>query len=252
MIKPNYLYGVIGLLAGLIAGYIGTNYINQTFRPPAPTAARSGDLPADHPPTNTAGGADTAPAPAANSGSTSATGATAGSAGSNDGAQSDVMAVINKARNEPDNYDAQMQAADLEKQINRYEDAIGFYEKAAKARPKEGKVMVALGDANFELKHYEDAERWYQSALKQNPNDATVRNDLGLSFYMRSPRDLDGAIAAFRAALKIDPRYEKTLQNLTQALIDKGDKTGAAETLKRLEQVNPNNKAIASLRSQAQ
>jgi Flp pilus assembly protein TadD len=88
--------------------------------------------------------------------------------------------------------------------------------------------------------------------LKQNPNDATVRNDLGLSFYLRSPRDLDRAIAAYRDSLKVDPRYEKAMQNLTQALIDKGEKGAAGETLKRLEEVNPNNTALAPLRSQLQ
>jgi Flp pilus assembly protein TadD len=143
-----------------------------------------------------------------------------------------------------------MQAADLFKQIKRFEGAVEFYERAFKTRPNDFKLLVALGDTNFELRRYEEAERWYQSALKQNPNDATVRNDLGLSFYLRSPRDLDGAIAAYRGALKIDPRYEKSLQNLTQALIEKGEKAAAGETLKRLEEVNPNNTAIASLRSQ--
>ena len=39
MNKPNYLYGIIGLLTGLIVGYIGTNYINQTNHP----AATAGD-----------------------------------------------------------------------------------------------------------------------------------------------------------------------------------------------------------------
>jgi Flp pilus assembly protein TadD len=89
----------------------------------------------------------------------------------------------------------------------------------------------------------------YQSALKENPNDVTARNDLGLSFYLRSPRDLNGAIAAFRDALKIDPRYKKSLQNLTQALIDKCEKAVAGETPRRLEEVNADNKAIAPLRS---
>ncbi|MGE0129874.1 MAG: hypothetical protein AB7U82_17470 [Blastocatellales bacterium] len=59
MNKPNYLYGIIGLLAGLIIGYIGTNYINQT-NGPAVTANRtvptSGALPPDHPPTGATGG----------------------------------------------------------------------------------------------------------------------------------------------------------------------------------------------------
>jgi hypothetical protein len=58
MNKANYLYGIIGLLAGLIIGYIGTNYINQTNRPAATagdTAATSTTLPPDHPPTGATG-----------------------------------------------------------------------------------------------------------------------------------------------------------------------------------------------------
>lgn len=54
MNKPNYLYGIIGLLTGLIIGYVGTNYINQTSRP-AETAATSTTMPADHPPTGATG-----------------------------------------------------------------------------------------------------------------------------------------------------------------------------------------------------
>src|SRR5262245_19961851 len=238
MNKPNYLYGIIGLLAGLIIGYIGTDYINQINRP-APTAgasaATSTELPPHHPPTGT---------PADPSGAAGDRGD-----GSNGGPQMDA---IQRARNEPANFEAQMQAADMFRQIKRFDGALEFYERALKTRPKDFKLLVALGDANFELKRYEEAERWYHSALKQNPNDATVRNDLGLSFYLRSPRDLDRAIAAYRDALKIDPRYEKTLQNLTQALIDKGEKAAAGETLKRLEEVNPDNKAITPLRSQVQ
>jgi Flp pilus assembly protein TadD len=91
-----------------------------------------------------------------------------------------------------------------------------------------------------------------QSALRQNPNDATARNDLGLSFYLRSPRDSDRVIAAHRDALKIDPRHGKSLRNHTQALIDKGAKAAADGPLKRLEEVNPDNQAIAPLGSQAQ
>jgi hypothetical protein len=60
MNKPNYLYGIIGLLAGLIIGYIGTNFINQTNRPAATAggpAANSNALPPDHPPTGDSSGA---------------------------------------------------------------------------------------------------------------------------------------------------------------------------------------------------
>src|SRR5262249_43297004 len=79
MNKPNYLYGIIGLLAGLIIGYIGTNYINQTNRP-ADTAgkktASSTNLPPDHPPTEARAGAG-----ATGAGATGATGASGDSSG---------------------------------------------------------------------------------------------------------------------------------------------------------------------------
>ena len=58
MNKPSYLYGIIGLIAGLSIGYIGTNYINQTYRPAATAggpAAESNALPPDHPPTGATG-----------------------------------------------------------------------------------------------------------------------------------------------------------------------------------------------------
>jgi hypothetical protein len=86
MNKPNYLYGIIGLLAGLIIGYIGTNYINQLNRPAATadaTAASSNTLPPDHPPTGATGatgdssGAVSAPSEMTSSGSDSQSAASA-------------------------------------------------------------------------------------------------------------------------------------------------------------------------------
>ncbi len=59
MNKPNYLYGIIGLLAGLVIGYIGTNYINQAYGPAVtannPAAVSNNTLPPNHPPTGTTG-----------------------------------------------------------------------------------------------------------------------------------------------------------------------------------------------------
>jgi tetratricopeptide (TPR) repeat protein len=161
------------------------------------------------------------------------------------------MAVIQQARSEPANYDAQMKAAEMFLQINRKEGALEFYERAVKIKPNEFDLLVRLGDATFDQQRYEDAAKWYEQALKVKA-DTTVRMDLGLTYYLRSPRDLDRAIEIFRDALKSAPRHEKTLQNLTRALIDKGDKAAAAASLKQLEQVNPKNPAIVDLRSRLQ
>jgi hypothetical protein len=59
MNKPNYLYGIIGLLVGLFIGYVGTTHINSTLRPADKNgnpAGASNALPPDHPPTGATGG----------------------------------------------------------------------------------------------------------------------------------------------------------------------------------------------------
>jgi Flp pilus assembly protein TadD len=224
MSRENILIGIIGVLAGVIIGYLGTNHINRTYTATtakdAPVRTESGDAPANHPPTEGAAG----------------------------GGQADPMAAIDLAKKEPANFDAQIEAAGLFRQIDRHEEALNYYNRAYQIKPKDHNLLVKLGDTNFDLERYEEAERWYQMALKIEPKDATVRMDLGLTYHLRPNRDLDKAIAEYRKALSYDPRHEKTLQNLTAALIDKGDKTAARDSLKGLEEVNPANQAIAQFR----
>jgi tetratricopeptide (TPR) repeat protein len=243
MNKQNYLYGIIGLLTGLIIGYIGADAINRSA--PAPAASQSlgsaggsdgsgVELPADHPPTGASGASGDA-----------------GSPGSSVGPQGDVMAAIEQARKEPTNYDAQMKAAALFEQIGRGDGALEFYERAAQAKPSDAGLLVKLGNAYFDQKKFADAEKWYLASLKLDSRNATVWLDLGASYYMREPRELDKAIAAYRSALKADPRNEKSLQSLTRALLDKGDKAAARESLKQLEQVAPANTSIPQFRAES-
>jgi len=228
MSKDNILYSIIGLLAGLILGFVITNSINRSNNSPAMTqpatsdAAQPGALPPDHPPLSASPGAgsDTGGPPA------------------------EVMAVIEKARKEPGNVEAQVQAAALYSQIGRYQQALEVYEKAYKVKPSDFEVLRGLGNVNFDLKKYPESERWYQQALKVKPDDANVRTDLGLTYYLREPRDLDRAISTYREVLQKSPRHEQALQNLTQALIAKGDREGARATLGQLQQVNPSNQAL--------
>lgn len=154
MDKKKLIYGVIGLLLGLGLGYWGTNALNRNVASTTDSAnseAQSGELPPGHPPagaTGTGGGASTAPA---------------------DGAQGDVMAVIQQARNEPSDFDAQMKAAALFAQIQRHDQALEFYQKARQAKPNDLGVLVALGNTSFELQRFPDAEQWYKEALKRSP-----------------------------------------------------------------------------------
>lgn len=227
MKKQNYLFGLIGLIAGLALGYLGTEYLNRQGPGAPETAATTADseLPPGHPPSN-------------------------GGEGAGASASGPAMDAIQQARNAPNDFELQMKAASLFKQIGRNEGALEFYERAQKVKPEDFDLLVTLGNANFDLKRYPEAEKWYRLALKVKPNDALIQMDLGSTFYLREPRDLDQAISYYRSALKADPRHEKSLQNLTRALIDKGEKAAAGQTLAQLEAINPNNPSIQTFRAE--
>lgn len=239
MDKKKLLYGAVGLVIGLLAGYFATDALNRnlaTATNAAPNArANAAELPPDHPP---------AGSPASGASASDASGADAG------GMQGDVGAVIQQARNEPKNFDAQMKAAGLYTQINRFEQALEFYQKAYELKKTDLGVLVALGNAHFDLRRYVEAERYYKEALKLKPDDVNLRTDLGLSYFLREPKELDKAIAEYRTALGYNAKHEQTLQNLVAALIAKGDNASARPYLQQLEQVNPNNEALAQLRTQ--
>lgn len=219
MSKAAIIYVVVGLLVGAAVGYFGTQAINRNYAG-APAAQVAGRGAANGAGQQPAGG----PPPA-------------------------VMEAIQKARNEPSNFDAQVQAADLYTEIGRYENALEHLDRALKLKPNDFSVLARLGKINLGLERYDEAEKWYQAALKLQPGEADVRADLGASYHLRQPPKLDEAIATYRAALKADPRNEKALYSLALALSDKGDKAGARETLARLEQVNPNNPALPGLKA---
>ncbi len=227
MNKDNALYGIIGLLAGLIIGYVATNSINRSTPSavPEPVGARStAQIPADHPPT-------------------------AGDATAAGGMQGEVAATIERANAAPQDFEAQMKAGDLYYQIKRYDQALEFFQRAQKVKPADFNALVSLGNVSFDLDRFPEAAQWYEQALKLQPKDVNVRTDLGLAYYLRAPKETDRAIANFRISLRYDPRHEKTLQNLITALIDKGETADARESLAQLEKVNPDNQALAQFRA---
>ncbi|HEX8774921.1 MAG TPA: tetratricopeptide repeat protein [Pyrinomonadaceae bacterium] len=230
MNKENVLFSIIGLLLGCIIGFIFANSVNQRGVAPASTAATEGsrqnsNLPPDHPVVPSNAVAD------------------------QEGMQAQVTEQIQQARNDPNNFDAQVKAADLYYQIHRFDQAIEFLLKANQLRPDDYGTIVKLGNSNFETGNYETAEKWYTAALLKNPEDINVRTDLGLTFFLRDPPDYERAIREYRGSLQRDPRHEQSLQNMVVALTRTGNAREAEETLARLQEVNPTNEAISKLRS---
>ncbi len=228
MTKENVLFGIIGLLAGVIIGFSVANSINRgatvQTNPVATNAlpAENPNLPPDHPPFVPSGDqsqTQNAPLP-------------------------QITEAIENARNKPADYEAQMTAGDLYYQIQRFEDAAKFYELANKLRPNEIEPIIKLGNAYFDAEKFETAENWYRSALEKTPKDINIRTDYALTFFLRNPRDVDRAIKEYNISLGIDPTHELTLQNLAIAYKEKKDSENLQKTLDALKKVNPNNPAV--------
>lgn len=227
MATERIFFGIGGLIIGVVIGFMFANSINRTASE-TQTAASSTiadapanmNLPADHPPVG------------ASSGQTRG------------GAIPQVTEAIERAKQQPDSFEAQMTAGDLYYQIQRFADAAKFYEKANQIKPGEVEPMIKLGNAYFDAEQYESAEKWYVEALKKTPNDTSVRTDLGLTYYLRSPRNIEKAVKEFNAALAIEPRKEITLQNLVLAYREGGDTENLERTSEKLRQVNPNNPVL--------
>jgi tetratricopeptide (TPR) repeat protein len=226
MTKENILYSIIGVLLGVLAGYVFASTINQRgYMAPAAAAGRMGQ--GGQQPGNQSAPANEAAEPEAES--------------------SADRALIAQAQAEPDNFDAQLRAAAVHYRSRRFDEAIQLLMRANQLRPDDLKAIVALGNANFDANRFEIAEKWYTAALVKNPKDINVRTDLGLTFLFRQQQNVDRAIQEFRRSLELDPRHEQTLQNMTVALIKKGSFAEAETTLGKLREVNPANQSLTKL-----
>jgi tetratricopeptide (TPR) repeat protein len=235
MSKENILFAIIGVLLGVIVGFMFATSLNRQTPQMRPAAAAapvmesapaSAELPENHPPIPADAGPETQ----------------AGDSGED-------AALIERAAAAPDDFDAQMKAAEVHYRNRRFDEAIDLLTRANQLRPDNRETVVALGNANFDSGRYDAAEKWYTAALVKDPKDINVRTDLGLSFLVREPPDPDRAIQEFRRSLQINPRHEQTLQNMTVALLKKGSYAEADATLKKLAEVNPSNQSLDKLRS---
>lgn len=230
MTKENFLFAIIGLLAGCIIGFMFANSVNQNAMKnmnPAmnPAMNPSAQMPPGHPDID----------------------------GGNTGAsQAEVQAAIDKAKAEPENFEAQIKAAEMFYQIQRFDGAVEYLKQANKIKPDDYETIVNLGNTLFDSGNYTEAEQWYAAALGKKKDDVSVRTDYGLTFLLRQSPDFDRAVAEFNRSLEIDPNHTQTLQNLTVAYTRKGDAAKATETLARLETANPQNSSIAKLREEIQ
>jgi tetratricopeptide (TPR) repeat protein len=199
MTRDNLLFAIIGVLLGFIIGFIFASTMSQRYAPgtTAPTAS-SQNLPADHPPIQ-------------------------GESQDPQQVFAQVQAGMAKARSEPNNFDAQVTAAKLEYQIQRYDQAVEFLLKANQLKPDNYEVIVMLGEANLEAGNYDQAEKWYKAALLRKPDDVGVL--AGLAYMNLQKGDAKEAEKTIANLEKADPSNQDLPQFRARlATLKQGDK----------------------------
>ena len=190
MSRENILFAIIGLLLGFIVGFMFASSMSQKAMQPA-TAGTT--LPSDHPPVG---------------------GPNAQNSQNSQAMFAQVQAALEKARNEPENFEAQVQAADLYYQIQRFDKAIEYLLKANQIKPTDYRTVVFLGLTNLDAGHYDQAEKWYRAAIKMKSDDVMVL--AGLAATTLEKGDAKAAEDAIAQLEKVDPNAEDLPQFRTK------------------------------------
>lgn len=180
MTRENLLFAIIGVLFGFIVGFIFASTMSQRTGPTnTPGMAANQTLPPDHPPISSTGD------------------------GQPDAQQmnTQVQTAISKARNDPKDFDAQITAAKLEYQVQRYDETVEFLLKANQIKPDDYEVLAMLGEANMEGGHYDQAATWYKAALAKKPGDVSVLASLAFMYLQKGDaKEAEKAIANLEKA----------------------------------------------------
>ena len=177
MTRENILFAIIGILLGFIVGFMLASSMSQ--KSAMQVAGTSQTMPADHPPLS----GQNAPDPQA--------------------VREQVSASLEKARTEPNNFDAQVKAAELYYQIQQYDKAIEYLIKANQLKPTDYRTVTLLGVMNLDAGHYDTAERWYRVAMKMKSDDVMVLSGLAYSTLQRG--DAKAAEDAIAQLEKVSP-----------------------------------------------
>jgi tetratricopeptide (TPR) repeat protein len=85
-----------------------------------------------------------------------------------------VRAIIDKAKANPEDIDAQLDAAAQYIQISQPQDALAFLEQARKIKPNDARSLVGLGVVNMMMGRVDDAIGYAKQAREMEPKNSTV------------------------------------------------------------------------------
>ncbi|HMP62410.1 MAG TPA: tetratricopeptide repeat protein [Phenylobacterium sp.] len=133
--------------------------------------------------------------------------------------------------------------ADAALLAGRFDEGVGLIEAYLRDEPK-APVRVYKNFTALLYRHnlFDKAAAWGRQGVEHHPKEAELWNTLGVC--LRRTGDLDGALEALNAALKLQPRNEGFLHNKGNVLNDQRKGAEAAAIFSKLVRQTPANSEL--------
>lgn len=190
MTKDNLVFGLGGVILGIILGAL---IVNFSTRPDAPSFASQsgpmtqqnqappqaqGELPEGHPPVNV------------------------------EALQQQIAEKQEVLKKDPNNRDAIVDIANMNFDLKNYEEASKWYSKALDKDPKNINLITDLGSCYLWLKQPDKAIEYYNRSLQMDPNHFQTLMNLGIARMSMGNRT--GAAEAWEKIVSLYPDNPET------------------------------------------
>jgi tetratricopeptide (TPR) repeat protein len=133
---------------------------------------------------------------------------------------SQVQAAIEKARANPQDHDAQIQAAELFIDIRRPDGALEFLNRALTIKPNDATTLAALGEVYYLQRKFDESIKYTRQALKAQPG-LPIATFYLMASLVETRQNLDEAGRLLSELERLRPG-DRALAQVRQALESEG------------------------------
>ncbi len=176
----------------------------------------------------------------------------------------EIKQKIAEADNNPDNLEFQKtlgialyKYANLRQETTYFDDISRLLIRANKLDSGNVELLGTLGNlfldkgiSKADNDSFKESRKYYEEAIKLQPNNAQIRSNLGSTYLLQIPSDLDKAIAEFKKAIEINKNLEQANEGLIQSYILQNNAESAEVYLKKLKETNSQNATIQDFETQ--
>jgi arylsulfatase A-like enzyme/Tfp pilus assembly protein PilF len=138
---------------------------------------------------------------------------------------------------DPEIIDGRMLLGNLYFKEKRFPEALAAYREVIRQKPDYNFAMLNVVNSLMAMKHYDQAEKEISAFCAIFPKDATFIQLLGQVEAQRGR--LDAALALFRQAVAMDPKYAEAYTKMGEIYYQRQDLLNAEKYLAKAQEINP-------------